>query len=154
MSAMPRQAAAQLAPADLVERVLAVSERLADIVRRETEYLENRQPRMIGELQEEKTRLANEYAMDVQAISLRKELIDRAPAEKVAKLKLSMTRLDEALAANQNVLGATKSVSERILKSIADAANERKAPLLGYGRNAAPARSAGRSAAIALDSRV
>lgn len=153
MSETSRIAAATLTPSDLVERILGVSERLTDIIRRETGYLEAHQPLRIGELQEEKIRLANDYAMDIQAISLRKELIDRAPAEKVAKLKASMVKLDTALAANQNVLGATKSVSERLLKSIADTVNERKAPSLGYGRNAAPARP-GQSAAIALDSRI
>jgi hypothetical protein len=155
MSASPRIAATQMAPADLVERVIGISERLTDIVRLETGYLETHQPLKIGELQDEKIRLANEYAMDIQAIGRQKQLIDRAPAEKVAKLKAAMSKLDAALAANRNMLGAAKSVSERILKSVAEAVNQRKAPTLGYGRNAAMSRPApGQNAAIALDSRV
>jgi hypothetical protein len=155
MSATPRIAAAQLAPTDLVERVLGISERLIDIIRRETVCLEQHQALKIVELQDEKLLLANEYAMDVQAIAQHKHLIDRAPAEKIARLKAAMTRLDAALAANQNVLGATKSVSERILKSISDTVNQRKAPTLGYGRNAAMTRpTPGQNAAIALDSRI
>ncbi|MGB3809957.1 MAG: hypothetical protein WA943_07645 [Parvibaculum sp.] len=155
MSATPRLAAQELAPTDLVERLLDVSARLTDIICCETGYLESHQPLRIGELQEEKTRLANEYAMDIQAISLRKELIDRAPAEKVARLKTAMAKLDAALVTNQNMLGAVKSVSEKILKSVADTVNERKAPPVGYGRNAAITRPAsGRGAAIALDSRI
>ena len=66
-----------------------------------------------------------------------------------------MTKLDAGLARNRNVLGAAKSVSERILKSVAESVNEQKAPTLGYGRNAAMTnRSGNRSAAISLDSRV
>jgi hypothetical protein len=150
-----RIAAAQLTPSDLVERILDVSERLTDIICRETSLLEQRQPLKIGELQDEKTRLANEYAMDIQAIGQNKHMIDRAPAEKIARLKAAMTRLDAALAANQSVLGATKSVSERILKSISDAVNQHRTPTLGYGRDAAMARPAsGQTTAIALDSRI
>lgn len=151
----PRLSAAQLSPSDLVERILAVGLRLTDVMARETEFLETHQPLRITELQAEKIHLANEYAMDIQAISRRKELIDRAPAEKIARLKVAMTKLDAELVRNRNVLGAAKSVSERILKSVADTINERKAPALGYGRNAAmTSQTDRRSAPIALDSRV
>ena len=150
-----RTAAADLTPMELVERVLSVSEQLTDVIRRESELLESNQPLSIGELQEEKIRLSNEYAMDIQAISLRKELIDRAPAEKINRLKTAMTTLNTALERNGNLLLAAKSVSERILKSVADTVNEHKAPSLGYGRNAAMTnKTASRGAAIALDSRV
>lgn len=155
MSTPSRLSAAQLSPSDLVERVLLVSTQLLDVITRETQLLETQQPLRIGELQAEKIRLANEYAMDIQAISLRKELLDRAPAEKIARLKTAMVKLDAGLTRNRNVLGAAKSVSERILKSVAESVNEQKAPTLGYGRNAAMTNRAGsRSAAISLDSRV
>jgi len=150
-----RTAAADLTPTELVERVLGVSEQLTDVIRRESELLESNQPLNIGELQEEKIRLSNEYAMDIQAISLRKELIDRAPAEKINHLKTAMTKLNTALERNGRLLLAAKSVSERILKSVADTVNEHKAPSLGYGRNAAMTnKTASRGAAIALDSRI
>ena len=152
---MTRTAAADLTPLELVERVLSVSEQLTDVIRRESELLESNQPLSISELQEEKIRLSNEYAMDIQAISLRKELIDRAPAEKINRLKTAMTTLNTTLERNGQLLLAAKSVSERILKSVADTMNEHKAPSLGYGRNAAmTSKTANRSAAIALDSRV
>lgn len=155
MSAPSRLSAADLSPSELVERVLLVSTQLLDVISRETEMLETQQLLKIGELQAEKIRLANDYAMDIQAISRRKELIDRAPAEKIARLKAAMSQLDAVLIRNRNVLGAAKSVSERILKSVADTVNETKAPTLGYGRDAAmTSRASHRSAAIVLDSSV
>jgi hypothetical protein len=154
MTGQLRAAAADVTPIALVERIMLLSEQLTDVVARETEYLETRQPLKIAELQAEKTRLANDYAMDIQAIRLRKELIDRAPAEKVGRLKVLMSKLDATLVANHNALAATKSVSERILKSIANTVNNQTAPVVGYGRNAAPARPvSGRTAAIAVDAR-
>lgn len=150
-----RTAAVDLTPTELVERMLSVSQQLTDVICQETELLKTSQPLRIGELQKEKIRLSNEYAMDIQAISLRKELIDRAPAEKIGHLKAAMSKLNTALEHNSNMLGAAKSVSERILKSVADSMNEHKAPALGYGRNAAmTGQTASRNAAIALDSRI
>jgi hypothetical protein len=156
MNSPARPAATALPPSELVERMLHTAEALAGVVGRETAFLEANEPLRIDELQEEKSRLANEYALDVQAIVLRKELIDRAPSEKIGRLKAAMTRLEQALQANQRALTASKSVSERILKSIADTLSEHKTPTLGYGRNAAPARpqAARVPAAIALDARV
>ena len=150
-----RPSATDLTPTELVERVLNVSQQLTDVIRRESELLENNQSLRIGELQEEKIRLSNEYAMDIQAISLRKELIDRAPAEKIGHLKTAMSTLNAALERNGILLGAAKSVSERILKSVAESVNEHKSPSLGYGRNAAMTnQTIGRGAANAFDSRV
>lgn len=154
-SSEKRPPAANITPAELVDRLLSTSEGLADVVRRETVCLKEGKPLSIEALQEEKTRLANEYAMDIQAVARRKEMIDRAPADRVARLKSSMTGLNMALSENRIALDAAKSVSERILKSIAAHVGERNAPALNYGRNAAVAQKGpARAAAIALDARV
>lgn len=154
MSELSRSAAGDLSPSALVERMLSVTSELTDVVVRETASLEARDTLKATELQPHKTALANEYAMDVQAIVLNHGLIDRVPAGKVAELKAAMTKLDEALRTNGLVLAAAKSVSERLLKSIAATVNERKAPTLGYGRNAAIARPVrGTGGAIAIDAR-
>jgi hypothetical protein len=154
MSEHPRAAAAELTPAAFIERLLSVTANLTDLVGEETALLEAREPLRIAELQARKTQLANDYAMDVQAVILNHGLIDRVPAERVARLKTAMTKLDEALRRNARILGAAKSVSEGILRTVAEAVNERKAPPAGYGRNAAATRPApGQGAAIALDAR-
>ncbi len=155
----PRRIAAEtLAPADLVDRVLALTAGLTEIVGRETALLRARAQNEVAALQPEKIRLANEYAMDVQAIRTRKELVDRAPAERVSRLKSTMIELDRALALNAEALDAAKSVSEGLIRMVADAMSERVAPALGYGRNAAPAaRRASNPAgagSLTLDSRV
>ncbi len=153
MSETNRMPAGELAPAALMDRMLGVAEQLSDVIDRETAFLQACQPLKIGELHEQKIRLANEYAMDVRAVTLRKDLIDQAPAEKVAKLKAAMTKLDALLKVNEVALGGAKSVSERLLKSVANAVSEKKAPTLGYGRNAAITRpAAGVPTAIAHDS--
>ncbi|ABS64163.1 hypothetical protein Plav_2554 [Parvibaculum lavamentivorans DS-1] len=158
MSEPRRIPAETLAPMDLVDRVIALTTSLTGIVARETELLRDRAQAEVAALQPEKIRIANDYAMDVQAIRARKELIDRAPAERVSRLKSAMAELDRVLALNAEALQAAKSVSESLIRMVADAMSERAAPSLGYGRNAAPAaRSASNPAgagSLTLDSRV
>ena len=158
MSAPARRPAAEtLAPADLVERVLELTTGLADIVRRETGFLRDRAQADVAALQPEKIRIANDYAMHAQAIHQRRDMIDRAPAERVSKLKSAMIDLDRALAENIEALTAARSVSEGLIRMVANAMTERAAPTLGYGRNAAPAaRRAGNPstpASLTLDAR-
>lgn len=155
MSELPRAAAGDLPPAVLMDRMLGLAEQLSEVIGQETAFLQASQPLKIVDLQEQKVRLANEYAMDVRAVTLRKDLIDQAPAEKIARLKAAMTRLDDLLKVNEVALGAAKSVSEQLLKSVANAVTEKKAPALGYGRNATISRPAtGAPTAIAHDARV
>lgn len=155
MSELTRTAADDLPPAVLMDRMLGVAEQLSAVIDRETAFLQACEPLKIVDLQEQKLRLANEYAMDVRAVTLRKDLIDQAPAEKIARLKAAMTKLDGLLKINEVALGAAKSVSEQLLKSVANAVGEKKAPTLGYGRNATISRPAtGAPTAIAHDARV
>jgi hypothetical protein len=140
MTAPARRIAAEsLAPADLVERMLVQTLALTGIVRRETGLLRDRAQPQVAALQPEKIRIANDYAMDAQAIHGRKDLIDRAPSERVSKLKSAMIELDRALAENGEALAAARSVSEGLIRMVANAMIERAAPTLGYGRDAAPA---------------
>ena len=83
-----------LPPVELVDRLLALTTGLTDVIRRETELLRNRARAEIAELQPEKIRLANEYAMDVMAVRGHKNLLDRAPSERVSRLKAAMAELD------------------------------------------------------------
>ena len=145
-----------LAPADLVERMTGLTASLMDVIERETEALRNRVQDDVAKLQPEKARLANEYAMDVQAVRSRKELLDRAPAERVTRLKASMFALDKALALNGEALAAARSVSEGLIRMVANAMTEKAAPTLGYGANAAsaPRRAAGSAGSLTLDARI
>src|SRR5690606_24564852 len=98
----------------------------------------------------------NEYAMDVQAVRNRKELLDRAPAERVARLKAAMTALDKALTLNGEALAAARSASEGLSRMVANATTEKAAPTLGYGANAttAPRPAAGSAGSLTLDAHI
>ncbi|MFN4354961.1 hypothetical protein [Parvibaculum sp.] len=157
MSDKRRTPAEALAPADLVDRMIALTVDLGAIIARETEALRNRDREQVVALQPEKIRLANEYALDVQSVQTRKELIDRAPAERVARLKAGMIELGRLLALNGEALAAARSVSEGLIRMVANAMSEKTAPALGYGANAAAPRRAATAAgsgSLTLDARV
>lgn len=157
MSNTRRTPAEALAPADLVDRMIALTVELGAVIARETEALRNRDREEVTSLQPEKIRLANEYALDVQSVQTRKELIDRAPAERVARLKAGMIELGRLLALNGEALAAARSVSEGLIRMVANAMSEKAAPALGYGANAAAPRrtaTAAGSGSLTLDARV
>lgn len=157
MSDMRRTPAETLAPADLVDRMIALTVELGAVIARETEALRNRDREEVTSLQPEKIRLANEYALDVQSVQTRKELIDRAPAERVARLKAGMIELDRLLTLNGEALAAARSVSEGLIRMVANAMSEKAAPALGYGANATASRRAATAAgsgSLTLDARV
>lgn len=157
MSDTRRTPAEALAPADLVDRMIALTVELGAVIARETEALRNRNREEVTSLQPEKIRLANEYALDVQSVQTRKELIDRAPAERVARLKAGMVELDRLLVLNGEALAAARSVSEGLIRMVANAMSEKAAPALGYGANAAAPRRAATAAgagSLTLDARV
>ena len=157
MSDTRRTPAEALAPADLVDRMIALTVELGAVIARETEALRNRDREEVTSLQPEKIRLANEYALDVQSVQTRKELIDRAPAERVARLKAGMIELGRLLALNGEALAAARSVSEGLIRMVANAMSEKAAPALGYGANAATPRRAATAAgsgSLTLDARV
>jgi|TARA_R100000322_G_scaffold22153_15_gene14989 hypothetical protein len=152
-----RSPAETLPPVALVDRLLALTSDLTSLIRKETSLLHDRAQTEIAALQPEKTRLANDYAMDVLAVRGHRNLLDRAPSERVARLKSAMSELDKALALNGEALTAAKSVSEGLIRMVANAMSERTAPSLGYGPNAAasarrPGSSAG-TGSLTLDSR-
>lgn len=152
-----RTPAETLPPIELVDRLLSLTSGLIAVIRKETELLRSRAQAEVAELQPEKVRLANDYAMDVMAVRGHRNLLDRAPAERVARLKAAMSELDGELALNGEALNAAKSVSEGLIRMVADAMSERSAPTLGYGPNAsASARRSGGapgSGSLTLDSR-
>ena len=157
MSDMRRTPAEALAPADLVDRMIALTVELGGVIARETEALRNRNREEVVSLQPEKIRLANAYALDVQSVQTRKDLIDRAPADRVARLKAGMIELNRLLVMNGEALAAARSVSEGLIRMVANAMSEKAAPALGYGANAAaPARAATAAGAgsLTLDARV
>jgi len=150
-----RLPAQDIPAAELVDRLTVLTGDIIKLIDHETELLAACEPLKITDLQPEKARLSNEYSMDIKAIGLKPELIDRAPAEKVGHMKALMKRLEERVAANAEALLAAKSVSESIVKNVAAAVSPQTRAGAAYGRDGAAIRPVvSRTAALALDQRI
>ena len=155
MSEPRRLAAEDIPAAELVDRLTVLTGDIIKLIDHETELLAACEPLKITDLQADKARLSNEYSMDIKAIGLKPELIDRAPAEKISRMKTLMKKLEERVAVNAEALLAAKSVSESIVKNVAAAVSPQAKAGAAYGRDGAAVRPAvSRIAAMALDQRI
>ena len=138
-------------PVTMVERLTKIALRLDEVLVSETDVLKNAKPGKVVEFHEEKVRLANEFALQVNAIKKAPHLIDRAPAERVKALKAAMTALNDRSEQSGKLLSAAKSVSDGFIRTVASFAAKKRAPQTGYGQSGAMAVSTRHSTPLSLD---
>ncbi len=140
---------------DRVEQLAILTDRLVSLVESEIEFLKTRRPSEITAHTEERDKLAAIYAKEMSLIRQDKAMITGAKPSVLASLKEKTARFREALATEESLLGAMRAVSEGLLKSVAEQAQNRAPSLQGYGKDAglrsAPAK---RPASLALNQTV
>lgn len=122
----------------LIERLCAVMAREGDCVRRMAVD-------RIGELQEEKRVLAQAYEKELAALRRQPEAMAALPIEARRQLEEGMRRLQAASRRNADLLLAAKTVTERLLRRLAEALADEPS-----GAVPPPAR-AGRVIAVSFD---
>lgn len=141
-------------PVQLVENLTQIAVRLDEVLSAETDVLKNRKPAKVVDFHEEKTRLTNELALQVNAIRKAPHLVDRAPAERVKSLKAAMATLHKHSDQNSKLLIAAKSVPDGIVRTVAAVAARQRTPQTGYGKSGAMADSGRSGMSLSLDARV
>jgi hypothetical protein len=131
-------------PAQRVEQLIAVTERLTALIAGETALIQRRAP--LNDVEgAEKQRLANAYRLELARIKQDPELIRDAPAALLERLKDETDRLHRALERHEIELGAVKLVAEGLVQAMAeDVARQRQGPQTygsrgGLAPSAAPA---------------
>jgi dynactin complex subunit len=140
-------------PRQLVDQLTQIVVRLDEVLVSETDVLKNHKPGKVVDFHEEKARLTNEFALQVNFLKNDPHLIDRAPAEQVNKLKSAMATLHERSDQNGRLLTAAKSVSDGFVKTVANVAAQKRAPQTGYGQSGAMTSTPHSSAPLSLDAR-
>ena len=131
-----------------------VLQRLCDILERENDILDHRRPRELMKTAKEKEALAETYDVEMRAIAANPALMAAmGPAERTA-LKRLAERFRDLLDAHARKLVAVRSVSEEMIRTIAEEAGKRQRPASGYGRNANTRHPANRPPAIAVNTSV
>lgn len=135
-------------PSERAEALIRLTTRLTELLDQETALFEARKPHEAGALQTEKSRLALIYRAETQqAAKDPNRLAGLAPALK-AQLTQTTERFDAALRRNGEAVATLKTLTEGLVKAIADEAARQKQASAGYGPAAG---SASRIGALACN---
>jgi hypothetical protein len=122
-------------PADRADQMIAVGRRLIELVGQEALALMERRVAPSPATMEEKERLAHAWRIEVQRIRDNPELIAGLNPARRDALKAVSLELDQQLNRHAHALGAMRTVTEGLIKRIAEEiAAARKGPA-GYGRS-------------------
>lgn len=120
-------------PKDRVEQLLLITERLCELIAKETALVQARHPPLEGAEAEERNRLANAYRLELARIKQDPSLIQDAPAAMLTQLRARTEALHQALAAHDIALGAVKAVVEGLVQAMANEVVRQRGGGAGYG---------------------
>ena len=142
-------------PADRVDQLILLTDRLTTLVAAQAQAFESRRPQDAAPLIEETSRLANLYRKESAQIRARPELIAGAPMADRVRLTRATEAFDAVLARQARALEAAKTVTEGLVRAIAEevAAQRHKGAPDGYGPTGERAAKKADGAAITLNQR-
>lgn len=138
-------------PSDRVDQLLALTERLNALLSAEAEAYEAHRPQDVAAQSAETLRLANVYRHESVRLRAEPALIAGAPKDKTLRL-IEATRSFEALLERHGrAVAAAKTVTEGLVKAIADEIVTQRGARAGYGPGARGRK--GEASAITLNKR-
>ena len=139
-------------PADRVEQLIAISERLTDLVAASCQAFEGRRPQDAIVHISETGQLANIYRHECARVRANPRLIAQAPAAARARLRRATEAFDAVLARQTRAVEAARFVTEGLVRAIAEevASQRQKGASYGSGGRATPT---GAATAITLNQR-
>jgi len=138
---------------DRVEQLITLTERLTDLIVEEAKAFEARRPQDAAASQPETSRLANIYRHESARIRANPRLIAEAPRELRLRLVRATEAFDAVLARQGRAIEAAKTVTEGIVKAIAEEIAASRAKAGGYGPGADARTPAASATAITLNRR-
>jgi hypothetical protein len=138
--------------ADRVDQLIILTERLTDLIAVEARAFEARRPQDAAANIEETQRLANIYRHESARVRAEPRLVSDAPPEQRQKLIRATEAFDAVLARHGRALEAARTVTEGLVRAIAEEIASQREQAGGYGPGAtAPATSATAATAITLN---
>jgi hypothetical protein len=142
-----------LAPGELQKIIV----RLRDILEEENILLAENKPEAFSENLGEKTRLVGQYNQQMSLIKSNPEIYKTYPESDIISLKAASENFYQVLDAHFRKLSTVKTVTEGLVKSVADEVIRKKSPSNAYTASAAVATSSAqknsqiRNGAIAIN---
>lgn len=135
--------------ADRVDQLIILTERLTDLIGQECRAFEARRPHeAVGNI-DETSRLANLYRHESLRVRADVGLVQGAPLEKRMRLIRATEAFDAVLARHGRALEAAKTVTEGIVRAVAEEVANNRATGAGYGPSAAA--TSGPATAVTLN---
>ena len=126
------------APSEQVEQLIALTERLTGLIAQECQAFEARRPQDAAAQLEETSKLANLYRHESIRARRDAKIIADAPLEQRLRLIRATEGFDAVLARHGRALEAAKTVTEGLVKAIAEEVASQRASGAGYGPGAEP----------------
>jgi hypothetical protein len=139
-------------PADRVDQLIILTERLTTLIAMEAQAFERRRPQDVAPHIEETARLANVYRHESTRVRANPELVAKASSEQRTRLVRATEAFDAVLARQGRAIAAAKTITEGLVRAIADevAAQRQQAACYGPGAMTDPTAAA---TAITLNQR-
>jgi hypothetical protein len=139
---------------DRVDQMILLTERLTELIALEAQAFEQRRPQDAAVYIEETSRLANVYRHESVRIRNNTTLVSAAPPAQRQRLVRATEAFDAVLARQGRALMAAKTVTEGLVRAIAEEVASQRERRSGYGPTAMrPASSATAATAITLNRR-
>lgn len=123
-------------PAEKISAIIAMTDRLGEIVAAENELLAARRSSEIGAHRDEKARLSEAYEREMADLKANRSWLAASADEDIARLKASNRSFHAILAKHRRAVLAAKTVTERMLRAIGEEIAKRQRPLNSYGQDA------------------
>lgn len=124
---------------DRVEQLIILTERLTDLVAQQALAFEQRRPHEAAVSLEETSRLANLYRHESARVKGDPAMVMAAPLARRTALVRATEAFDAVLARQGRALEAARTVTEGLVKAIADEVVAQRSSGTGYGPGAAAA---------------
>jgi hypothetical protein len=137
---------------DRVEQLVVLTERLTELVARQAQAFEGRRPQDAAALMEEASRLANLYRHESARVRADPRLVESAPPAARARLIQATEAFDAVLARQGRALEAARTITEGLVKCIAEEVANQRSQASVYGAGGQQAAGAA-ATAITLNKR-
>lgn len=137
--------------ADRVEQLIILTDRLTGMMVTQCQAFEQRRPQDAAASMEEMTRLANLYRHESLKVRATPSLIEDAPLEQRTQLMRATEAFDAVLARQGRAIEAARTITEGLVRAIAEEVASQRPVGAGYGPEAGA--KAGDARAITLNKR-
>lgn len=138
-------------PQERIEQLITLTDRLTALISEQLRAFEARRPQDAAANAQETARLANLYRHESLKLKADSSLLADAPADLREKLVASTRAFDAVLARHGRAVEAAKTLTEGLIRAIAEEVNKQRNAVAGYGPKAMQAPRA--ATAVALNRR-